>query len=56
MTMQQNWLKTVEQLHPVPEEPGANPSSSPGRTALPDFEVGEDMKPVAKDSIEAFKL
>lgn len=53
--VQQTWMRSVENLQPVPEEPGAPEAASPAK-GLPDFQLPADLKPVAKDSIEAYKL
>ena len=52
--MQQNWLKSVENLFPVPEEPGLD--NTQDQPQLPDFKVPTDLLPVSKDAIEAYKL
>jgi hypothetical protein len=50
-------MKTVENLQPVPEEPGADQTASPEKVGgLPEFKVPADLLPVSKDSIEAYKI
>jgi hypothetical protein len=54
--VQQNWLRSVDNLLPVPEENGgATEAVSPSKN-LPDFKVPSDLLPVSKDNIEAFKM
>jgi hypothetical protein len=53
--MQSNWLKSVENLHPVPEEAGAQ-DNTVDQDPFPTFKVPADLLPVSKDSIEAYKL
>jgi hypothetical protein len=53
--MQSNWLKSVENLHPVPEEAGALDNTA-DHDPFPNFQVPADLLPVSKDSIEAYKL
>lgn len=54
--MQSNWMKSVENLHPVPEEAGALDNTATEHDPFPTFKVPADLQPVSKDAIEAHKL
>jgi hypothetical protein len=55
--MQQNWLKSVENLQPVPEEAAAQEFATNDQiSSVPDFKVPADLLPMSKDAIEIHKI